>query len=112
MANKQSNSRVLGSGKVIFEARGGSMGKLVLDNNVSEKVAGTFEFDDQRVGDIMASFKKSLEDQASEIFDSDGRLHSHLAIFLDGRLISERETSNRHANADSVLTIIKALSGG
>ena len=44
MANKQSNSRVLGSNEVIFEARGGSMGKLVLDSNLSStlKIFETF----------------------------------------------------------------------
>ena len=48
----------------------------------------------------------------SYVLDDQGRLRKHVVIFVDGRLIGDRQRQSDEIAADSELLIMQALSGG
>jgi hypothetical protein len=89
------------------------MAKLVFSNGIFEDdVAPVFDIGELTVEDVLKAFIAENGELASEIFSSDGKLHNHLAIFLSGKLLREREKCSDQVEEGSTLTVIKALSGG
>jgi sulfur-carrier protein len=48
----------------------------------------------------------------SYVLDDQGALRRHMAIFVDGRLIADRERLSDPVTADSSIAVFQALSGG
>lgn len=46
------------------------------------------------------------------VLDDQGRLRHHMAIFVDGRQIEDREGLSDALSASSVIDVVQALSGG
>jgi hypothetical protein len=46
------------------------------------------------------------------ILDDQGRLRKHVAIFVDGRAIADRDQLGDRLNADADIFVVQALSGG
>ena len=46
------------------------------------------------------------------LFNDQGRLRAHVAVFVDGRLIRDRRTLSDTLNATSRVYVAQALSGG
>ncbi|VVE42690.1 thiamine biosynthesis protein ThiS [Pandoraea morbifera] len=46
------------------------------------------------------------------LFNDQGRLRAHVAVFIDGRLIRDRRTLSDTLNTASRVYVVQALSGG
>jgi sulfur-carrier protein len=46
------------------------------------------------------------------VLDDQGRLRQHMAIFVDGRQIADREDLSDVVSGQSIIDVVQALSGG
>jgi sulfur carrier protein ThiS len=46
------------------------------------------------------------------VLDDQGRLRQHLAVFVDGSLVADRQTLNDRVNPHGEIFVMQALSGG
>jgi hypothetical protein len=46
------------------------------------------------------------------VLDDQGRLRHHMAAFIDGRQIADREALSDPVPADAVIDVVQSLSGG
>lgn len=46
------------------------------------------------------------------VLDDQGNLRKHIAVFVDGKMVADREGLSDPVNADSEIYIMQALSGG
>jgi hypothetical protein len=46
------------------------------------------------------------------VLDEHGRLRQHMALFIDGRQVRDRDALRDPVDADAVVDVIQALSGG
>lgn len=46
------------------------------------------------------------------VLDDQGRLRRHMAAFIDGRQVSDRDRLSDDVAADAVIDVVQALSGG
>jgi hypothetical protein len=55
----------------------------------------------------------SAHDQArGYVLDHQGKLRQHMAIFIDGNQLQDRESLSDPVTQDAVLDLVQALSGG
>lgn len=55
---------------------------------------------------------KSNEAARGYVLDDQGRLRHHMAAFIDGRQIGDRETLSDPVPDDAVIDVVQSLSGG
>jgi molybdopterin synthase sulfur carrier subunit len=61
---------------------------------------------------VLNSYFQSHEQARGYVLDDRGRLRQHMAVFINGNQIRDRELLSDPVSADAVIDIIQALSGG
>jgi sulfur carrier protein ThiS len=80
-----------------------------LDRHVDcpqENVAG------ESVHEVLQGYFSSHEKVEGYVLDEAGNLRTHMAIFIDGKPIKDRDHLGQPVGSDAVIDIVQALSGG
>lgn len=72
----------------------------------------SLEVDTVNVRDTLDSLEEQYPGLKSYILDDQGRMRQHVNIFVDGELITDRETLSDAVHAGSDVYVMQALSGG
>ena len=64
------------------------------------------------VGDVLDGYFRLNERARGYVLDDQGRLRQHMAIFIDGRQIRDREGLSDPVGDDATIDLVQALSGG
>jgi hypothetical protein len=62
--------------------------------------------------DALDDYFKSNEAARGYVLDDQGRLRHHMAAFIDGRQIRDREAMSDSVPDDAVIDVVQSLSGG
>jgi sulfur-carrier protein len=62
--------------------------------------------------DVLDSYFRSNETARGYVLDDQGRLRQHMAVFVDGTQIRDRDRLSDPVAANGVVDLIQALSGG
>ncbi len=69
-------------------------------------------YDGATLAEVLAAVAQDFPRLPSYIFDDQGKIRQHIAVFIDG-LIQPRESAlTLHLREDSEIHILQALSGG
>ena len=81
--------------------------------NIQRHVAcPTRDVDGRTVRDVLEQYFAGNEQARNYVFDDQGRLRQHMAAFIDGRQVSDREYLTDDVAADAMIDVVQALSGG
>lgn len=64
------------------------------------------------LGEALAAYFAVHDRARGYVLDDRGRLRPHMAAFVDGRQIEDREALSDPVGTDAVIDIVQALSGG
>lgn len=64
------------------------------------------------VREVLDSYFRAHEQARGYVLDDQGRLRQHMAIFIDGNQIQDRENLGDRITGDAVVDLVQALSGG
>ena len=64
------------------------------------------------VHDALDSYFHTNEPARGYVLDDQGRLRRHMAVFVDGRQISDRDGLTDHVTPGAVVDVVQSLSGG
>lgn len=64
------------------------------------------------VGEVLAAVFAATPRARSHVLDDQGALRRHMTIYVDGRIVSERERLSDPVRPDSRIYVFQALSGG
>jgi hypothetical protein len=82
-------------------------------DNIQRHIAcPTREVDGSTVREVLSVYFRDNEPARSYVLDDQGKLRQHMAIFIDGRQIRDRQTLSDRLADDAVVDLIQALSGG
>ncbi len=62
--------------------------------------------------DVLESYFRTQERARGYVLDDQGRLRQHMAVFIDGKLVRDRDNLGDQVSPDAVVDLIQALSGG
>jgi hypothetical protein len=63
-------------------------------------------------GEVLASYFQRQPKARGYVLDDQGRLRQHMAIFIDGTQISDRDRLSDAVPAESTVDVVQSLSGG
>ncbi len=72
----------------------------------------TREVDGDTLAVVLDHYFQNTERARGYVLDDQGRLRKHMAIFIDGLHIRDRNGLSDPVAADAVIDLIQALSGG
>jgi molybdopterin synthase sulfur carrier subunit len=72
----------------------------------------TREVEGATVRDVLEGYFREHEQARGYVLDDQGRLRQHMAIFIDGSQIRDRDDLRDPVAPDAVLDLVQALSGG
>ena len=72
----------------------------------------TREVDGATLRDVLNDYFRGNESARGYVLDDQGKLRQHMAAFIDGRQIRDRQTLSDQVHRDAVVDLIQALSGG
>ena len=72
----------------------------------------TRQVDGATLGVVLDRYFQNNERARGYVLDDQGRLRKHMAIFIDGLHIRDRNGLSDPVAADAVIDLIQALSGG
>lgn len=61
---------------------------------------------------VLEGYFQENERARGYVLDDQGRLRQHMAVFIDGRQIRDRKELTDQVDADAVIDLVQALSGG
>lgn len=64
------------------------------------------------VREVLDGYFRVNEKARGYVLDDQGRLRQHMAIFIDGSQIRDRDNLGDRVPADAVVDLVQALSGG
>jgi hypothetical protein len=64
------------------------------------------------VREALEQYFAGNEQARSYVFDDQGRLRQHMAAFVDGRQVRDRDHLSDEVTPDAVIDVVQALSGG
>jgi len=70
------------------------------------------EVEGDSIGKILNACCELNPDIRSYILDDQGRVRKHVAVFIDGNMISDKDTLTNEVKPDSQVFVMQALSGG
>lgn len=70
------------------------------------------EVQGKNIGEVLESCCQLNPDVRSYILDDQGRVRKHVAIFIDGVIISDKEKLTDVVQRESSVFVMQALSGG
>jgi hypothetical protein len=62
--------------------------------------------------DVLDGYFQANERARGYVFDDQGQLRQHMAIFIDGRQVRDRRDLSDRVSADAMVDLVQALSGG
>lgn len=62
--------------------------------------------------DVLDGYFRGNEPARGYVLDDQGRLRTHMALFIDGRQTLDRDDLSDAVPADAVVDVLQALSGG
>lgn len=81
--------------------------------NIQRHVAcPTREVEGATLREVLDSYFRANEQARGYVLDDQGKLRQHMAAFIDGSQIRDREELSDRVPADAVVDLIQALSGG
>ena len=81
--------------------------------NIQRHIAcPTRDVDGKTVRDVLEQYFAGNEQARSYVFDDQGRLRQHMAAFIDGRQVGDRDFLTDEVASDAVIDVVQALSGG
>lgn len=81
--------------------------------NIQRHVAcPTLEVSGVTVREAMEDYFRSHERARGYVLDDQGKLRHHMAAFIDGRQIQDRDALSDPVPAKAVVDLVQALSGG
>ena len=72
----------------------------------------TCEIPGRTLREVLDGYFRANEAPRGYVLDDQGRLRHHMAAFVDGGLISDRERLSDPVSERAVIDVIQALSGG
>jgi molybdopterin synthase sulfur carrier subunit len=64
------------------------------------------------VREVLDSYFRLYEQARGYVLDDRNRLRQHMAVFIDGRQICDRDQLSDPVPADAVVDLVQSLSGG
>ena len=64
------------------------------------------------LGEVLHAYFATNEQARGYVLDDVGKLRKHMAAFIDGRQIDDRDTLSDQVPPDAVVDIVQSLSGG
>jgi hypothetical protein len=64
------------------------------------------------VREALEQYFAGNEQARSYVFDDQGRLRQHMAAFIDGRQVRDRDRLSDEVTPDAIIDVVQALSGG
>lgn len=62
--------------------------------------------------DVLEGYFERNEPARGYVLDDQGRLRTHMALFIDGRQTADRDDLSEPVPPDGVVDVLQALSGG
>ncbi len=72
----------------------------------------TREVDGATLREVLHAYFSANEQARGYVLDDRGRLRKHMAAFIDGRQIDDRESLSDQVATTAVVDIVQSLSGG
>jgi molybdopterin synthase sulfur carrier subunit len=72
----------------------------------------TREVEGATLGAALHAYFSTNEKARGYVLDDEGKLRKHMAAFIDGRQIDDRETLSDAVPGNAVIDIVQSLSGG
>jgi hypothetical protein len=72
----------------------------------------TLDVDGGTLRDVLDAYFATNAQARGYVLDEQGRLRQHMALFIDGRQVRDRESLQDAVAAGAVIDVIQALSGG
>jgi molybdopterin synthase sulfur carrier subunit len=70
------------------------------------------EVSGRTIRDVLDGYFQSHERARGYVLDDQGRLRQHMAVFINGNQIRDRELLSDPVSPDALIDILQALSGG
>ena len=64
------------------------------------------------LGEVLNAYFATNERARSYVLEDDGRLRKHMAVFIDGHQIEDREKLSDALSPGAVVDVVQSLSGG
>ena len=64
------------------------------------------------LGEVLNAYFATNERARGYVLEDDGRLRKHMAVFIDGRQIEDREKLSDTLSPGAVVDVVQSLSGG
>ena len=64
------------------------------------------------LGEVLQAYFAANEQARGYVLDDEGKLRKHMAAFIDGRQIDDRDALSDQVAPDAVVDIVQSLSGG
>lgn len=94
-------------------AEGIPMPTVRFTDNIQRHIAcPSLEVDGGTLRDVLDGYFRENERARGYVLDDQGRLRTHMALFIDGRQTMDRDDLSESVPADAVVDVIQALSGG
>lgn len=70
------------------------------------------EVDGATLRDVLEAYFRTNEPARGYVLDDQGRLRTHMALFIDGRQMEDRDALTDPVPPGAVVDVLQALSGG
>jgi sulfur-carrier protein len=64
------------------------------------------------LGEVLNAYFATNERARGYVLEDDGRLRKHMAVFIDGQQIEDRDKLSDLVSSDAVVDVVQSLSGG
>jgi DNA-binding transcriptional ArsR family regulator len=92
---------------------GGAMPTVRFTQNIQRHVVcPTLEVAGTTMRDVLDGYFRSNEKARDYVLDDQGKLRQHMAAFIDGRQIRDRQTLSDQVAPGAIVDVVQALSGG
>ena len=72
----------------------------------------TLEVPGATLGEVLNAYFATNERARGYVLDDGGKLRKHMAIFIDGQQIDDRDTLSDRVPSTAVIDVVQSLSGG
>ena len=72
----------------------------------------TLEVTGATLQEVLNAYFATNERARGYVLDDGGRLRKHMAVFIDGQQIEDRDTLSDQVGATAVIDVVQSLSGG
>ncbi len=72
----------------------------------------TLDVPGSTLGEVLNAYFATNERARGYVLEDDGKLRKHMAIFIDGQQIEDRDTLSDSVASNAVVDVVQSLSGG